>query len=131
MAASKNAIPKTIGGCADKLFKLREEKSRLNKQIKALDEHEKAIKNHIINTLPKSQATGVAGKLARVTVVTKTVPTVKDWEKVWKYISRQKAWDLLQRRLNEKAVKDRWEDGKKVSGVEPFEVVTISLKKAD
>ena len=58
-----------------------------------VEAEEKALKEHIIQTLPKSEASGVAGKVARVTVVTKDVPQVKDWDAFYKYVSKTKSFD--------------------------------------
>ena len=122
-------FPKTIGACADQLFKLRQKRIDMQKEVDEVAEEEKALKEHIIETLPKSQASGVAGKLARVSVVTKPVPQVEDWEAFYKHVARTKSFDLLQRRVSDGAVKERWEAGKKVPGVKVFNAVTISLNK--
>ena len=73
-------FPKTMGACADRIYELKNKRLAMQKEVDAVEAEEKALKEHIINTLPKSETTGVAGKLARVTVVTKQVPQVKDWE---------------------------------------------------
>lgn len=128
-AAPKFKIPKSIGACADRLFKIKEEASELAKKAAALDTERKAIQEHIINTLPKSEATGVSGKLANVKVRTVDVPQVKDWEKFYAYIKKVGRFDLLQKRLSEGAVSEILDSGKKVPGVEPFPVVKLSLTK--
>jgi hypothetical protein len=122
-------FPKTLGACADHVYTLRQERLAAQKVVDALEEEEKALREHIINTLPKSEATGAAGKLARVTVITKEVPQVKDWDKFYAYVKKNNAWDLMQRRLSAAAVTERWEAGKEVAGVEPFKAVTLSINK--
>lgn len=122
-------IPKTLGACADRLYETRQKRLAMQKEVDEVEAEEKALREHIIQTLPKSEASGVAGKVARVTVVTKDVPQVKDWDAFYKYVSRTKSFDLLQRRLGETAVKERWENGKKIPGVEAFTVVSVSLNK--
>lgn len=122
-------IPKTLGACADLLFETRAKRLALQKDVDKLQEQESAVREHIINTLPKSEASGVAGKLCRVTVTTKVVPQVKDWDLFYKYVQKTKQFDLLQRRLADTAIKERWEAGKKVDGVEAFTAVTLSVNK--
>ena len=122
-------FPKALGGCADMLYELREERKKLQQEVDAVEEEEKALKEYIIQTLPKSQASGVAGKLARVTVITKPVPQVQDWGKFYAYVKKHNAFELMQRRLSDQAVKERWEAGKKVPGVEPFNITTVSINK--
>lgn len=122
-------FPKTLGACADRVYELRQKRLDAQKIVDAIEEEEKALREHIINTLPKSETTGVAGKLARVTVVTKQVPQVKDWNLFYAYVKKNNAWDLMQRRLAAAAVTERWEAGKKVAGVEAFTAVTLSVNK--
>jgi hypothetical protein len=122
-------FPKTLGACADRLYELRQQRLEWQKKVDALEAEEKALKEHIIRNLPKSEATGVAGKLARVTVVTKEVPQVKDWDAFYKFVKKTGSFDLMQRRLTEAAVKERWEAGEEIPGVERFQVVTVSINK--
>jgi hypothetical protein len=125
----KFKFPKTIGACADKYYQLKESRLAAQKLVDKIEAEEKALKQHIINTLPKSETTGAAGKLARVTVVTKEIPQIKDWDKLYAYIKKNNAFELLQRRVSDSAVAERWEAGKKVPGVEAFTAVTISCNK--
>lgn len=120
--------PKTMGSCADLLYELRNARLDLQKVIDEVSKKESSIKEHIINTLPKSD-TGAAGQLARVTVKTAPVPQVKDWDVLYKYIKKTGSFDLLHRRLSSKAVEDRWENGKDVPGVEEFMVTSVTLNK--
>lgn len=129
MAEIKYKFPKTLAACADRLFELREKRLEEQKKVDAIEAEEKAVKEHLIQNLPKSEASGVAGKLCRVTVITKPVPQVQDWDKFYAYVGKTKSFDLLQRRLTDTAIKERWEAGKKIPGVEPFNVVTLSVNK--
>ena len=122
-------IPKTIGACADLLYATRQRRLALSKQVEQLEAEESELREHIINTLPKSEASGVAGRVARVTVHTKDVPQVKDWAKFYAYVKKTGQFDLMQRRLADGAVKERLEAGKKLPGVEVFRATVVSLNK--
>lgn len=122
-------LPKSIGACADRIYELRLQRLAAQKLVDAMEAEEKALKEHVIATLPKSETTGVAGKLARVTVITKEVPQVKDWDAFWAKFDKKKDTDLIGRSLSKAAVEARWEAGKKVAGVEAFTVVTLSINK--
>lgn len=122
-------FPKTLGACADLLYRIKAERLEEQKRVDKIKAKETALKEHIIEVLPKSEALGVAGKVARVTVVTKLVAQVEDWPALYKYIGRTKSWDLLQRRVADGAVKARWDDGKQVPGVGRFTVVDLSINK--
>lgn len=120
--------PKSMGACADLLYKLRSERLALDKEASAAKEVEQALIEHIINTMPKDDAGGV-GKTHMVRVVTKQKPQIKDWEVFYAYVSKNKAFELLQRRISDTAIQERLDDGKKVPGVEMFNAVTVSLTK--
>lgn len=124
------ALPKTLGGCADKLFRTRAKRLDVQKQVDKLRAEEAELKEHLINNLPKDRATGVQGKLCQVSIVTKQRPKVEDWDRLYKYIKRTGNFDLLQRRLSDPAIRERWEDGKEVPGVDTFTVVDVSIRKA-
>lgn len=128
-ANKKFKPPKTLGACADMLYELKAKRATAQKIVDAYEADEKALKEHIINTLPKSETTGVAGKVARVSVVTKDVAQVKDWDAFWKAFNKAKDIDLLPRSISKAAVDARLEAGKKVAGVELVKVVSVSLNK--
>lgn len=122
-------FPKTLPACADALHQARLERLDLEKQADEIRKREALLKDYLINNLAKGESAGVAGKVARVAVVTKQEPQVEDWDALYAYVSRNKAWDLLQRRLSAPAVRERWEANKEIKGVGAFTVVTLSITK--
>lgn len=129
----KLVIPKKQGEWPDLLHTLQEKRLALQKEAAEIEAQEKELKAHIIETLPKSSATGIVGKEYQVKVISKDVPQVDTenggWDQVYEYIKKHKAWDLLQKRLNDTAVRARWDEGKTVPGVKVFKATTISLTK--
>lgn len=125
----KVTIPKTLGACADALYKLREQRYAMNKEIDAIEEQEKAIKEHLIKNLPKSQSKGISGKVANALVESRDEPVVQDWKKFYDHLKKKGEFDLLNRALNKKAVRERWESRKTVPGVGTFKVTTVSVTK--
>lgn len=122
-------LPKTDAACADLLYLTREARLQLQRQCERLEKGEKAIQEHFINTLHKNNSTGIAGMLARVQINIKPIPTVEDWPALQKYIKTNDAFDLLQRRLNESAVKERWEAKVELPGVTVFQAKKVSCTK--
>jgi hypothetical protein len=122
-------FPKMIGACADKVYELREKRKAMQKLVDEVEEEEKALKEHIINILPKSEASGASGKLANVKVVTKEVPQVKDWDAFYKYIKKTGEFDLMGRTISRTSIEERLDAGKKVPGIEMFQAVTLSITK--
>ena len=115
-----------LAACADLLYAAREERSQRQKAADKVAEFEGQLKEFFINTLPKSQATGVAGQVARVQINTKIVPTVENWDALYAYVKKNNAFFLLQRRLTESSVKELWEDHKQVPGVGRLQLPVVS-----
>jgi hypothetical protein len=122
--------PKSLGACADLLFDLKTERLAADKVAAELKSRETALTDHIIEKLPKGDA-GAVGKHHKVIVSTKDVPQVApdQWEDFYKYVSKNKAWDLVQRRLSTEAIRARLEAGKTIPGVKLFKAVVVSLTK--
>lgn len=131
MTTSK--IPATLGACADALYKTREKRLAKQREVDELAAHEAELREHLIKNLPSSDASGIAGKLARVSVTRKRVPTVKDWDALHAYVvknAKHGAFALLQKRVNPAAVSEIWDAGKALPGVEAFDSLTLSVVKA-
>ena len=122
-------VPKTIGACADLLYTTRGTRLLIQKDAQALETQEKALKEHIIDTLPKSEASGVAGKLARVAVETSEVNQVEDWDKFYAYIKKTGFFHLLGRSIKQEAIDEILASGKKIPGIKKFNVVKVSCTK--
>lgn len=122
-------VPKTIGACADLLYTTRGTRLLIQKDAAALETQEKALKEHIINTLPKSEASGVAGKLARVAVESSEVNQVEDWDKFYAYIKKTGFFHLLGRSIKQEVIDEILASGKKIPGIKKFKVVKVSCTK--
>lgn len=122
-------LPNTLGACVDLLYKTRQERYSLQHKVKALAELESALQDHLVNEVPKGDSSGVAGKVARISIGTEKVPQVTDWDAFYGYVKRTGSFDLLQRRLATKAVEERWENKKKIPGVGEYNAIKISLNK--
>ena len=139
MATDKTAdkpikLPKTLAGCADRLYEVRQLRLAKQREVEAFEKEESALREHLIQNLPKSQASGIAGKTARASIANKVVVQVTNWDEVYGYIVKNfkknpGVFALLQKRVGEAAVKEIWEAGKKVPGTQPLEVPTVSLNK--
>ena len=121
-------FPEDMGKCADLLFKLDVERKGLTKKAKDIEERQIKLRKWLIDRLPKSMS-GLAGKLARITIDTKEVTQVKDWENFYAYILKKKRPDLLQRRPAEAAIEELLENGEDVPGIEKFRFKAVSVKK--
>lgn len=124
-------LPQGVGAQADEYSAVREERLRIEKMAKEVKDRETEIFNCIMSTLDESTDTGASGKFYRVQRVEKEVNQVKDWPAFHKYVAENNAFELLQRRLNDKAVREQIEGGVVFPGVEETIVPTLSFRKVD
>ena len=128
-AQEEFTLPETLAKCADMLYSTRQARLELDKKVEELKRREAMLLEHLIDSLPVSDATGVAGRIARATVVTKEEPQVENWDDFYGYVHKNKAYHLLQRRISGPAIKELWENRKIVKGVGKVIVKSISLNK--
>lgn len=122
-------IPASLPKVVDMLYQTRQDRLNYDHKSAAMKVHERALREHLIDTLPKSDSTGVAGRLALAQVKIEDTATVTDWEVFYKNLKKTGQFDLLNKALNRSAVKERWNAGKEVPGVGHFDNVKISLTK--
>ena len=142
-AASKGAgfkIPKSLAACADMLYTMETERYALQHRVEAMKANETALREHLIENLPKSQALGVSGKVATATIkdkeIVELIGTEDDrYSKVYDYILKNArrnpgVWSLLQRRLGDAAAKEMITAGKgPLIGAKLGKIPTVSLTK--
>lgn len=122
-------FPDDLGVCIDKLYILRSQRLVLAKEVAERKRTEAAYRAHIIGKLREIKMEGGKGGAASATITEKVEPSPKDWQKIWDYAVTHDAPDMFQKRLSSKAIKERWEVGEEVPGIERFTVVDLSLKK--
>lgn len=110
-------LPKQLATCADALYAATQVRYTLQHQAQVLEELEGKLEEHLRVELPKQKQTGVAGSMARIQLMPRQKIIVANWDKFYAYILKHKAFDLLQRRLNEGAYKDRADAKEWVPGI--------------
>jgi hypothetical protein len=125
-------IPKTLGACADKLYELGRAKALAQVEVDKIAKQEAAIEAYLIEKLPADDADGIVGKVAKVVIRSSSHPIVLDgrWDEIYKWIKKHDAFDLLQRRLNSKAVQERWDNKVRIPGLGTFKSKKVSVTKA-
>jgi len=135
-------LPKSLAQCVDRLYTVRELRLGRDRESKVYKDEESALKEKLINELPKSQASGIAGSIARATIVTKDVMQPEDWAKIYnwaideaiKHRSKKtglehSVFDIFQRTLVQSSIEERLERGERIPGIVKFPVVSVSLNK--
>lgn len=118
-----------LGEVVDLYRAKRDLRLAMQKEVDTVGAVEKELKEFLIDNIPKSGNTGVAGKKFRAQIKEKTVPKADDWDKIRAFVVENDRFDLLQRRLNNKAVEETFEAGEEVPGVGWFKSLDVSVTK--
>lgn len=109
----------------------RAERLTADKVAEKLKKEETELQKALIDICIKGGAKALGGSKGVVNYERTNKPTVTDWEKLYQYIREHNAFELLQRRLGEGAVTERWDDDITIPGVGtwPVDKLTISGKE--
>jgi len=118
---------KNIGAKIDQMVRLKKQIQLDENKLKEKKQRYEEMSDDLLNNFNKQDLNGASGKLGSVSVTKTIVPDVEDWNKFFSYVHRNKAFDMLQRRVSVSAFRERLEAGKKVPGVVPFTKVDIRL----
>lgn len=123
-------LPASIGRCADLYKEVRDLRLAMEKEVEAVKRRETEIREYIIDNLSKSADTGAAGLKYRAQIVVKDVVKVNDWGVLHAWIRKNDRFDMLQKRLSEKAAADWMEEEKRLlPGTEVLKVPDVSVTK--
>jgi hypothetical protein len=120
-----------IGKLIDDHYRTRERRLTAEKAIEELKKIEAELAEMIMNALDDAGLSKATGGLATAAVVEGLVASVEDWDEFYKYIQRNKAYHLLERRVANDAYREELDNRKGINlpGVVPFIRRKISLTK--
>lgn len=127
-----------MGTLADKAYKLSQElaaaeaelrKTAEFKKVAKLRDKVKEMEETIVKRCLEEKGTSFKGKVGQIGIIESEVPQVKDWNKVYEYILKNKSFELLRRALSTTGYRELIDSGKKVPGVETYTVRKPSIKK--
>ncbi len=120
----------SIGVQIDTLITMREEMRKLNRQAEKIKEVFDADSETLRLAMIDQGMAKATGLLGTVSLKEMVIAHVKDWDRVYNYILRNKAFHMLQKRISEPAFREAVElrKGKKIPGIEPFTKKGINLR---
>jgi hypothetical protein len=115
---------KELAKRADAYAKAKAERLVADKIAAALKAEESKLKTFLMETMVEQGLTAIGGAIVRLELDSEPVqePVVEDWPKLYKYIQKTGDFSLLEKRIGKAAVKEQWENGKKLPGVGSFPV---------
>lgn len=122
--------PEELAGLADEYLALNKERLIADKVAKDLKTKEEICHAQLVAELLANNMTGIAGRVGAVSIpsMPSLKPTPADWNLIWAHILSTGDFSLLQRRLSDSAVKERWTSGVEVPGVTAFPVYRLSKR---
>jgi len=105
---------------------------RLDKQheVDELTAREAEAKRGLIAALVDAGMDGLVAEGYQYALETKVVYSPVDWSALYAFIRSTDAFDLLNRALNQAAVRHRIDDGIAVPGISNVDVINLSMRKA-
>lgn len=119
----------SIGPTIDKMHALRERKRTLDEQIKEIEKQYAELETALMDKLAAEGTTAGTGKLATASISEIVVGNITDWDELWAFAKKKGYSHLFQRRLSDPAVRELFERGIKVPGVEPFTRKRLNLRQ--
>jgi hypothetical protein len=109
---------------------MRETRIAAQRQVEAMKGTEKELQAKIMEALEKQDAQKASGKHATASLTESEVPKVEDWNKFYAYVHKNKAFELLHRRIAITAWQERADAKVKIPGVTSMKVQDLSLTKS-
>jgi len=118
----------SVGATIDQLWGYREQKRKLEADVKEVELKIKDIEDQLMERLDKEGLEKATGTKASVSITSSVVADVQDWDAYFAFMAKNKFWHLVQKRASDPGVRELWEQGKKVPGVVPFTKKRINLR---
>jgi hypothetical protein len=119
---------KPIGSMIDAMFDLREEKRKLDTQVKELEAQYAILEDQLMKRMEEEQTDKGSGKKASASISVGVVADVQDWAAVEAYVKKTGAFQLFQRRISDPAFREILETKKSVPGITPFTKKRLNLR---
>mgnify|MGYP001576760948 CR=1 FL=1 len=121
---------KEAGVIADNYKALDLQRLDLQRQADTIEREQKTLKAQLIEYFQTTETTAVSGTNGHiVSLVKKPQPIAESWPDIQAYIVENNAWELVQRRLSDAAIKERLEQGIEIPGVGIIDTFSLSVKK--
>lgn len=126
-----DAMPEHLGQVADEFKRVSEIRLSRQKAVDVIKARETELREHLINHIDVDNAAGVMGLRYQATIKVDEKPRIDpaQWEAFYDWVAENDRFDLLQKRLSDRAIMELINDGEKIPGVEKMRVKSVSIKK--
>ena len=103
--------------------------------LKNLQEKERGFKSRkmeleakIVSTLKQQGIDRIGNDVCTLSIKEEIVPTVQDWDEVYKYLIQTKQFELIQKRMSATAFRELLQMGLSVPGVKATELTRVNFR---
>ena len=128
MASTKKT--KALDTMIDGIFDIRNEIKALNKTVDGLKAQKEEMELKLMDMMDAVGTDQSRSSVATATITETVVPQVTDWDAFWKYIMRNKATYLVERRAAAVAFRETLEQrkGRPIPGVSSFTKRSVGIR---
>jgi len=121
---------KALDTLIDDIFDIRNEIKALNKQVDELKAQKEGMELSLIEMMDAVGTDQSRSSVATATITETVVPQVTDWDAFWRYIMRNKATYLVERRAAAVAFRETLEQrkGRPIPGVSSFTKRSVGIR---
>lgn len=122
----------TVGANIDAMWALREQKRKLEAEIKVVAEKLEVFEEGLMAKLEAEGMAKATGTAATVSISESIVATVEGGDEGWKlfyaYIKKTGYFHLLHKRISDEPYRELLRAGKKIPGLQPFTKKRLNLR---
>lgn len=118
----------TLGSRIDSLSELREQKRKLEEELKVVEDSYTKLADELMETLDKQGMAKATGKTATVSVSSSVVGQIEDDVAFFAYVKKTGYFHLFQRRLSDASVREILEQKGSIPGIKPFTKKRLNLR---
>jgi len=122
--------PKDLGTLSKKLFALKDKKADFNTEITFINAEIKEIELELLDGLHEQNLTTLGDGTRTVYISKQTVPHVINWDALYTFVRENNAFEMLHRRVSQKAFLEYFEQGMSVPGIDPAVFDEIRTRKS-
>jgi len=121
----------TIGETIDAIVKIDNQIDALKAKIKPLDEQRDALEAQLLQQFKDEDTTSAKTKKATAFITRTNFANIETdkWPKFWEWVFKNKAIDVLQRRVTSTALLDRLGAGEKIPGATTGTRTSVTVKR--
>ena len=120
------------GEIVNNLIQIRNEIRAAEEVVKKLKEDYNNLQEDLLSKMRDDKLEKISGTDGTASISVTEVANVTDWEKFYRYIARNKAYYMLQKRVADAIYRETLEErsGRAIPGVETFKKVRLNLRSA-